>query len=161
MTTRRGAFRLNLGRPGILYFDDDEVKCIVVDISATGARVRLTPPTLVPDEFSLETTVADHTVEMDARLMRSDDNAEVAMVFANPEYRYLHKLLHEEQRRIIASGVRTTSDQPSGPWDEDDSGPPAAPAPDEPAEVAEAGEPSEAAVAAVTATAPTVASEAV
>jgi hypothetical protein len=137
MTTRRGAFRLNLGRPGILYFDDHEAKCVVVDISATGARVRLTPPTLVPDEFSLETTVADHTVEMDARLMRSDENAEVAMVFANPEYRYLHKLLHEEQRRIIASGVRATSDRRGAPRDdEDDSGAPSARAADEAAEVA-------------------------
>jgi hypothetical protein len=139
MTTRRGAFRLNLGRPGILYFDDHEAKCIVVDISATGARVRLTPPTLVPDQFSLETTVADHTVEMDARLMRTDENAEVAMVFANPESRYLHKLLHEEQRRIIASGVRTTSDRRGAPRDEDEPGPPSAPVADEPAELAQAG----------------------
>lgn len=120
MSTRRAAFRLNLGRPGTLYFDDHEAKCVVVDISAMGARVRLTPPTLIPDRFSLETTVADHTVEMDGRLVRSDKNNEIAMVFDNPEYRYLHKLLHEEQRRIIASGVRTTSDRRGAARDEDD-----------------------------------------
>jgi len=119
MNTRRGAFRLNLGTPGILYFDDHEAKCVVIDISATGARVRLNPPTLVPDRFSLETTVADHTVEMDARMIRADENSEIAMVFDNPEYRYLHKLLHEEQRRIIASGVRTTVDRRGAPRDDE------------------------------------------
>lgn len=117
-TTRRGAFRLNLGAPGILYFNDHEAKCVVVDISATGARVRLLPPVLLPDRFTLETTIVGETIEMDAQMIRGDPYSEIAMVFDNPEHRRLHQLLHQEQRRIIASGVKATVE---GQWSGSDS----------------------------------------
>jgi hypothetical protein len=72
--------------------------------------VRLKPPVLIPDEFTLETEIVGETIEIEARMVRGDPYSEVAMVFENPENRRLHQLLHQEQRRIIASGVKATVD---------------------------------------------------
>src|SRR5207249_1854852 len=52
---RRGAVRLISAEPAVLRFSRRSVDCILVDLSVTGARVRLTPPQLVADHVTLTT----------------------------------------------------------------------------------------------------------
>jgi hypothetical protein len=98
--TRRAAFRLALAAPGTLTFNRRSAPCVVLDISATGAKVRLTPPTLIPDRVTLTTRVAGKTVSVAARIGRSEQEGIVALAFES-EPRQLVRLLHEAQRLTI------------------------------------------------------------
>ncbi len=98
--TRRAAFRLALTAPGTLSFSRHRAPCVVIDISATGARVRLTPPTLIPDRVSLSTEIAGDPVSLSARVGRTERHGLVALVFET-ESRKLQRLLHEAQRLTI------------------------------------------------------------
>ena len=79
--TRRNSVRLNVGLPGQLRFASVSASCIVVDISPTGARVRLTPPRLVPDRVTLETTLAGQPVSVPAQLRRAQPGTLVSLTF--------------------------------------------------------------------------------
>ncbi len=104
--TRRGAFRLNHGEAGTLRFGAHAATCVVVDNSATGARLRLHPPALVPDRVTLATEIAGTAIELRGRLRRAEPGAVVAIRFDDPESTPLPKLLNEAQRQLIAAGMR-------------------------------------------------------
>jgi hypothetical protein len=104
--TRRGAFRVNLGRPGLIHYSGRSAACIVLDISGRGARVRLVPPVLVPDRVTLETEIAGEAILMPARLRRAEPGTVLAVIFDDQEYAPLNLLLQRARRATIAAGVR-------------------------------------------------------
>jgi PilZ domain-containing protein len=109
--TRRDAVRLNLNLPGRLYVEGVEVDCFIHDLSISGARVRLPRPRPIPDELALSVRLSGHTVVLQARLHRAEDDGTLALTLLDGDAAGLNHLLAEEQRRAIVDGRRATSER--------------------------------------------------
>jgi hypothetical protein len=105
--TRRGAVRLTHGDAGFLVFSGQSAKCAVVDLSVTGARVRLLQPQPIPDEVTFETEVAGETVALRGHVRRGEPGRLIAIEFED-DTDELSRLLAVAQRLAIADGRRTT-----------------------------------------------------
>jgi hypothetical protein len=95
---RREAFRVAGHRPGRLEFSGRALDCVVLDVSASGARVRFDAPTLVPDRVVLRTTLADQEIAVAGRLQRAEPGPIFAVAFESSGNSALYGLIAEAQR---------------------------------------------------------------
>jgi hypothetical protein len=113
--SRRSAVRLSLGRPGMLRFGVAKAACVVVDISPIGARVRLTPPRLVPDRVALELTLAGEELSLAARVRRAEPGTLLALVFEKTAGAALVPLINQVREREASHGIRGTVERRRSP----------------------------------------------
>jgi hypothetical protein len=113
---RRDAVRITHGQPGVLQFAGRGVDCTVVDVSASGARVRVDRPQLIPARrVTLMTNVAGEEVFVTGHLRRAEPGTTFALMFDDPENARLHRLLAEAQRRDIVRGLRSAVERRRAP----------------------------------------------
>jgi hypothetical protein len=106
--TRRGAVRLAHGDAGFLVFEGQAVKCVVVDLSVTGARVRLLRPRPIPDEVTLETDLAGESIAVPGRVRRGEPGRLIALEFDGEDTGELARLIAVAERIASDAGRRTT-----------------------------------------------------
>jgi hypothetical protein len=107
---RREAPRLAPRQPARLEFAGRAVACTVLDISATGVRVRLTGHALVPDQVVFRTVLADHEVVLPCWLRRAEPGPVVALAFDDRARPALSGAIAAAQRAALADQVRERID---------------------------------------------------
>ena len=108
---RREAVRITSGDPAAVEFSGRRVDAVLIDVSAVGARVRLTPPQLVPNRVVLTITLAGCPVRLPSHVWRAEPGALVALRFEDSENSALHRLIAEAQRHTIGQGIRPSLDR--------------------------------------------------
>ncbi|HLI61280.1 MAG TPA: PilZ domain-containing protein [Solirubrobacteraceae bacterium] len=101
--TRRDAVRVLLFERGVLRGGGRGVRCAVVDLSATGARLTLTAR-LPPRPLRLEFDLGGAALALEVEVRRAVPGAQVAVAFVDPPVEQLHRLIAIEQRLALAAG---------------------------------------------------------
>jgi hypothetical protein len=71
MVETRAAPRYRLAKPALIEHGGDKIKCVIRDLSVTGASLELTDSTVVPAKFTL--IVPEDGLKLLCRVVRRTD----------------------------------------------------------------------------------------
>jgi hypothetical protein len=71
MVDTRAAPRYRLAKPALIEHGGDKIKCVIRDLSITGASLELTDATVVPAKFTL--IVPEDRLKLLCRVVRRTD----------------------------------------------------------------------------------------